>query len=327
MLTPTSKLFLPIAGGALFLGAVYKILSGDVLGAVLYLLVGVAAFLLGVLLSSIRENEYAPALAPNAPPPGVRPVAVAPLPGGGGWSVAAGVALGLIMLGLIEHPLFTWAGVLLGLVAGAGWLARAASETTGRSISLMPVGLPILGLTTIASVMFFLSRILLAVNETASWLIALFVGVVILGVASTAALRPNLSGRTLAAALAIGSLVMVGGGIYAASVGERTIERHAEEKAGDAALVVVKAEGVTFKTDTINLAHDTDVEIEFDNNDRDVQHNIAIYGADPSKPIFRGQLVSGVATVTYSFHSPGPGEYRFQCDVHPTQMKGTVRIA
>src|SRR5829696_3871910 len=107
MLTPTSKVFLPVAGVALFLAAVYKTVSGDTLGAVLFLMVGAVALVLGVMLSSIRENEFAPVVAPTAPPPGVRPVAVAPLPGGGGWPVVGGVAFGLIMLGLIEHPLFT----------------------------------------------------------------------------------------------------------------------------------------------------------------------------------------------------------------------------
>jgi plastocyanin len=291
-------------------------------------MVGVVAFLLGVMLSSIRENEYAPAVAPNAPPPAVRAVAVATLPGGGGWPVVAGVSLALIMLGLIEHPLFTWAGVLLAVVAGAGWLARAASETSGRQISLLPIGLPVLGLATIASVMFFMSRILLAVPEEASTAIALTVAVLIMAGASLAALRPSISGRSLAALLAVGSLVMVGGGVAAAARGERHFEEHAEEVAGsEAGLVQVRAEGVTFKTDTINLKADAEVEIRFDNNDRDTQHNIDIIGQDPSKPVFRGQLVTGVATVTYKFHAPGPGEYKFQCDVHPTQMKGTVKVA
>jgi plastocyanin len=326
MLTPTSKLFLPVAGVALFFGAIYKIVSGEMLGSVLFLMVGVAAFLLGVMLSSIRDNEYAPAVAANAPPPDVRPVAVAPLPGGGGWPVAAGIAVALVMLGLIEHPLFTWAGVLVGVAAGIGWLARSSSESTGRHISLLPLGLPILGLATIASVMFFMSRILLAVPEEASTAIALAVAILILGSASIAAVRPAVSGRTLATVLAVGSLLMVAGGITAAAQGERHFEEPTEEVAGAAGLVQIKAEGVTFKTDKITLAANADVEVRFDNNDRDVQHNFAIYGADPSKPIFRGQLVSGVATVTYKFHAPGPGEYRFQCDVHPTQMKGTVTV-
>ncbi|MGI8810450.1 MAG: cupredoxin domain-containing protein [Acidimicrobiales bacterium] len=326
MFTPTSKLFLPVAGVALFLSAVYKIVSGDTLGAVLYLMVGAVAFVLGVMLSTVRENELAPVMAPDAPPPGVRAVAVAPRPGGGGWPVSAGVAVGLVMLGLIFHPLFTWAGVLVAMGGGAGWLARAASEATGRPISLLPLGLPLLGLTAIASVMYFLSRILLAVSETASWVIALVVGVILLGAASIAAVRPNISGRALASVLAIGSLLMVGGGVYAAAVGERHIEVHSEEHGGEAALVQVKAERITFASDTITLKADEEVEIRFDNNDRDVQHNITIIGQDPTKPVFRGQLVSGVATATYKFHTPGVGEYKFQCDVHPAQMKGTVKI-
>jgi len=326
MFTPTSKLFLPVAGVALFLGAVYKILSGDLLGSVLFLMVGVVAFVLGVMLSTVRENELAPVVGPNAPPPDVRTVAVAPLPGGGAWPVVGAVALGLVMLGLIEHPLFTWAGVLFGMTAAAGWLARSAAETTGRPISLLPIGLPVLGLATIASVMYFMSRILLAVSETASWVFALLVGVVIMGVASIAALRPRIPGRSLAATLALGSLLMVGGGIAAAAIGEREIERHHEEHAGEEALVQVKAENTAFGSDTITLAADTEVQIRFDNNERGVQHNITILGQDPTRPVFRGQLVSGVATATYTFRAPAAGEYRFQCDVHPTQMKGTVKV-
>ncbi|HEV2758400.1 MAG TPA: cupredoxin domain-containing protein [Acidimicrobiales bacterium] len=327
MFTPTSKLFLPVAGVALFLAAVYKILSGDLLGSVLFLMVGAVAFVLGVMLSTVRENEFAPVVAADAPPPSVRPVAVAPLPGGGGWPVVAGMAVALVMMGLIWHPLLTWAGVLVAMAAGAGWLARAASETTGREISLLPLGLPVLGLTTIASVMYFLSRILLAVSETASWVIALAVGVVLLGAGSIAAVRPSISGRALASILAIGTVLMVGGGAYAAAVGERHIEVHSEEHGGEAALVQVKAEGTAFKSDTITLKADEEVEIRFDNNDRDVQHNITIIGQDPTKPIFRGQLTTGVATATYKFHAPPAGEYKFQCDVHPTQMKGTVKVA
>jgi plastocyanin len=324
--TQTSKLFLPVAGVSLFLGAVYKIMTGDLLGSVLYLMVGAVAFLLGVMLSTVRENEYAAVVAADAPPPAVRPVAVRPLPGGGGWPVAIGLSAALVMLGLIEHPLFTWAGVLVAFTAGAGWLARAASETTGRHISLLPLGLPVLGLATIASVMYFLSRILLAVSETASWVLALLVGMVILGIASIVAVRPSISGRTMAAILAIGSVFMVGGGLVAAAVGERHIEVHSEEHAGEAARVQLAAENIAFEHDTITLAADTEVEIEFDNNDREVQHNITILGQDPTRPVFRGQLVTGVATVTYTFHAPAAGEYRFQCDIHPTQMKGTVKV-
>ena len=90
MFTQTSKLFLPVAGAAAFLAAVYHVMTRDVMGGVLYLMVSAVAFLLGVMLSTVRENEYAPVVAGNAPPV-VRPVVVRPLPGGGGWPIAAGV--------------------------------------------------------------------------------------------------------------------------------------------------------------------------------------------------------------------------------------------
>ncbi len=327
MFTPTSKVFLPVAGAALLLAAVYKVITGDLLGGVLYLMVGVLAFLLGVMLSTVRENEMAPVVAPDAPPPAVRPVAVAPLPGGGGWPVLAAVALGLVVLGLIQHQGFTWAGLVVGLAGTAGWLARSAAESTGRQVNLLPLGLPVLGLFAIGSVMYFLSRILLAVTETTSWVIALAVAVVIMLVASFAAVRPNVSGRTLAGALAAGSALMIAGGLVAAAQGERHIEKHAEEHGGEAALVQLAAENTTFSRDEITLKADTEVEIRLDNNDRNVQHNITILGQDPSRPVFRGELVTGVATVTYKFHAPQAGEYSFQCDVHPGQMKGKVKVA
>lgn len=324
MLTPTAKVFLPVGGMALFLGAVYKILSGDVLGGTLYLMVGVVAFLLGVVLSSVRENELAPVIAADAPAPVVRAVAVAPVPGGGAWPLVAAVAAGLVMVGLVESSLFAAAGVLVGLVAAAGWLSRATSESTGRAVSLLPVGLPVLGLSFVASVMFCLSRILLAVPEQASTGIALTVAVLIMVVASVSALRPNVSGRTMAAALALGAMVMVGGGVAAAAVGERHIGEGDKAGAG-AGAVQVQAQGVAFVQQEIDLKADADVEIKFENKDKGVQHNIIIFATDPAKPLFRGDLVTGPATATYKLHAPAAGEYKFQCEVHPT-MKGIVKV-
>lgn len=325
MLTPTSKVFLPVGGVALFLGAVYKILTGDVLGGSLYLMVGVVAFLLGVVLSTVRENELVAAVPANVAPV-VRAVAVAPVPGGGAWPMVAAAAGGLIVLGLIESSLFAAAGVLVALAAGVGWLSRASAESTGRTVSLLPIGLPVLGLGFIASVMFCLSRILLAVPEEASTGIALAVAVLIMVGASFAALRENVSGRTMAAALVLGAVVMVGGGVAAAAVGERQIGEHAGEKAGGEGQVQVKAQSIAFVEKEIDLKANADVEIRFTNNDQATQHNISVYAADPSKALFRGELVTGPATVTYKFRAPGPGEYKFQCDVHPT-MKGVVKVA
>lgn len=326
MLTPTSKVFLPASAVALLVGAIYKILTGDVLGGTLFLMVAAVAFVLGVMLSTIRENEYAPVLGPDAPPPGVRAVAVAPVPGGGGWPLSAGLGVGLIVLGFIVHPLVTVAGVLVVIASGAGWLARAASESTGRPISLMPIGMPVVGLFAIASVMFFISRILLTVPEQASTAIALTVAIIILAAASLIAVRPNISSRTIVTALAIGGVLLVGGGVAAAARGQRKIEKPAEEAAGATPAVTVEAQNVSFKQAEIDLKANADVEIRFKNDDKGVQHNIDIFTGDPSNSVFKGDLVTGPDTNVYRFHSPGPGTYSFQCDVHPTTMKGTVKV-
>ena len=324
MITPTGKVFLPVAGLALLVGAIYKIITGDVLGGTLYLMVGAVAFVLAVMLSTVRENEVVPAVAPDAPPPGVRAVAVAPLPGGGGWAVAAGASAGLIVLGIVFHPIITTAGVLLAIATGAGWLARASSESTGRQISLAPVAIPLLGLTTIGGVVFFMSRILLTVNKDASTAIALVVAILILGTATLFALKPDISSRTIVAALAIASVVMVGGGVIAANRGERKVEEHAVKAGGDA--VPERAQNVAFADTQLTLKANSDVEIKFTNADKGIQHNMVIFTTDPSNAVFRGDLVTGVATVTYAFHSPPPGTYNFQCEVHPT-MKGTITVA
>ncbi|HEX3622210.1 MAG TPA: cupredoxin domain-containing protein [Acidimicrobiales bacterium] len=321
MLTPTSKVFLPVSGVALLFGAVYKILTGDVLGGTLFVMVAAVAFVLGVMLSTVRENEYAPAIPADAPPPGVRAVAVAPVPGGGGWSAVAAASIGLIVLGVIVHPIITAAGALVGLAAGVGWLARAASESTGRPISLMPVGMPVMGLVTIASVVFFMSRILLTVPKQASTVVALVVAVLILGTASLFALRPAISSRAIVAALAVGALVMVGGGVAAAAHGERK----PEERVGGPAAVKEKAQNISFAVTELTLKADSDVSISFTNADNGIQHNIDIFSGDPTQSLFKGALVTGVSTMTYTFHAPAAGTYSFQCDVHPT-MKGTVKV-
>ena len=55
------------------------------------------------------------------------------------------------------------------------------------------------------------------------------------------------------------------------------------------------------------------------------QHNIAIFPSanDLANPLFRGELVSGPAKVTYDVEALSAGRYFFHCDVHP-QMTGQV---
>ena len=91
--------------------------------------------------------------------------------------------------------------------------------------------------------------------------------------------------------------------------------------------VTVVAADLAFDTDTIELPPDVETTITLDNQDAGTPHNIAIYADDSlGEELFKGELVTGPASVNYTIPPLPAGEYYFQCDVHPT-MAGTVVVA
>lgn len=67
------------------------------------------------------------------------------------------------------------------------------------------------------------------------------------------------------------------------------------------------------------------VTVSVENEDAGIPHNFAVYTDETaSREIFSGEIFTGVATREYTFDAPEPGEYFFRCDVHPTQMTGTI---
>lgn len=90
--------------------------------------------------------------------------------------------------------------------------------------------------------------------------------------------------------------------------------------------VTVVAQGLQFDTSEIDLPADAPTTITFTNNDAGTQHDIAIFQDDSmAKVLFRGDLVTGVATVKYDVPGLPAGTYYFHCDVHPT-MSGSVVV-
>jgi cytochrome c oxidase subunit 2 len=65
--------------------------------------------------------------------------------------------------------------------------------------------------------------------------------------------------------------------------------------------------------------------ISFANNDPGTQHDVQILNPDGSSA-FKGDLVSGIATVTYQVPALPAGTYKFQCIVHPGTMTGTLTV-
>jgi plastocyanin len=90
--------------------------------------------------------------------------------------------------------------------------------------------------------------------------------------------------------------------------------------------VSITASGLQFDMSSFSLPAAGGT-IRFTNNDAGTQHDIAIYkDSSAADNLFRGDLVTGVATAEYHVPPIPPGTYYFQCDVHPT-MNGSVTIA
>ena len=63
--------------------------------------------------------------------------------------------------------------------------------------------------------------------------------------------------------------------------------------------------------------------IDFNNLDRGIPHNLAIYEDDSARKVyFKGELVDGPGRSTYTVQGLSPGKFFFRCDPHP-EMNGT----
>ncbi|WP_067050324.1 plastocyanin/azurin family copper-binding protein [Methanofollis ethanolicus] len=93
--------------------------------------------------------------------------------------------------------------------------------------------------------------------------------------------------------------------------------------AGPVALTLT-AEDFAFDRSTIEVPAGAKVTITFENRDPGVEHNVAFYETSAAEDvIFKGDLVTGPGTATYTFTAPSePGTYFFRCDPHATRMRG-----
>ncbi|MGH3851083.1 MAG: hypothetical protein ACRDRT_15555, partial [Pseudonocardiaceae bacterium] len=232
MLTHASRVFLPMSLAGFVLAIGYAGFSGDPLGVTLFVMLALAAGFVAVIVGGSGDqpavlSAEAKALQAHGPPTIDTDLAIQP--GGGGWPMIGALAVALLAGSLVLGSLAAFAGLAAAAVAAFGWTAQLATERTGHRVDLSPIGLPVVGLFAIASLMFFMSRVLLAVSETGSWVFALVVAAAIVLVAALVSVRPRMSPGALASVLVIGSLLMVGGGLVAAAKGERAFEAHEAE--------------------------------------------------------------------------------------------------
>ena len=325
MFTTDSKLVLGLAVALGLAAAAYSAVTGDRVGGIVLAAGAAAAIFVGAMLTGrvVPAGADVTVPAPNRDSQPLAPTI---------WPMLAAAAVVLFVVGITIDVQTLFLGLVAVAVAGAGWFWQAFRERRPQSDPaavyageriLEPTGLPLLALVGIAVVVVSMSRILLAVSKDASVAVAIAAAAGVFVVAMVISSRRAVSGRALGWLLALAAVLLGAGAVVAASNGERTITpEHGNPVATET------AKGTAFTQKTLTVSTQTDrVVVHFRNEDADVIHNMAFYKDDSAKDeIYFGRDLLTVGETTYVFKVPGPGEYFYRCEFHPTQMTGTLKV-
>jgi len=212
------------------------------------------------------------------PPPGVH------MPGPSPWPFFAPIAMMVIFYGVIFSPALLVGGVVMGVIAAAGWLLDAGREYT----STEAVG----------------HAVPRTRDPRAAWprrLVPIYLGVV-------------------AVSLLVTALPAIGGflaGLAPPPPGETAVAVPAQPE-------ISASSAVSFDTNTLIVPAGRAFQLVFHNNQDGVPHNVEIAdGPDKTTIYFSGAQITGVDSITYQVPNLEAKNYFFFCIVH-TNMNGTV---
>jgi mono/diheme cytochrome c family protein/plastocyanin len=86
----------------------------------------------------------------------------------------------------------------------------------------------------------------------------------------------------------------------------------------------VIAVNIAFDVKELSAPADAAFQIEFDNQDAGIPHNVEIKDGN-GKTVFLGDIITGPAKITYQVPALAAGAYTFICTVHPN-MTGTLTV-
>lgn len=89
--------------------------------------------------------------------------------------------------------------------------------------------------------------------------------------------------------------------------------------------VEVTADDMAFNVDTITAPAGESFTVTFTNNEA-VPHNFSVYTEEGGEEIAVGNVINEGETDEITIEGLEPGEYFFVCDVHPTEMTGTLVV-
>jgi len=203
-------------------------------------------------------------------------------------------------------------------------------DRDGRAGRLPGVAYPLIAVVLGGILVWSFSRILLAVGKDQAVAISSLMSLNILVGAALVAYGRRVRNRPVVLPFLVGAAgaVVAVGVVAAVAFGDRGPK--ATEAAGaKTENVSLTASGIKFVETNLTFTAGAKISMKFDNKDAGTQHTFHLFdGKDANAPsLFRSPLVKGPATATFTFTSPSkPGSYFFHCDVHPTQMVGTVTV-
>ncbi len=247
MVTTGAKWFFGLTALAMVAAAIYGWgsrggLSGPVTGGLVravgeqagYMVLAslaVASLFLGGVVTAVRDAD-ADAVAAVAGTDGLP--AASPPAGNSHWPAIAAFGVGVAIVGLAVGALLFVIGLFVVGIALVEWTVRAwADRATGDPVAnrqirdrfMHPIEFPIAGALAIGVVVLCVSRVLLALPETAADATAIGLAIVVLTTAGLIAWRPRIARSVLTAVVVLFAMVVIAGGIIAAAHGSRTYEK------------------------------------------------------------------------------------------------------
>jgi plastocyanin len=196
---------------------------------------------------------------------------------------------------------------------------------------LVPLFLPIGVAVAVGLIILLISQILLVVPEAVATPIALAIALLILIACSVIATAPRITRGLVYTVVGVPLLLLViaGGasGVYRFNAAQEEAQARAEQEANapTTSPQVVTTDNKFSKT-TINVPAGQSVTLTVTNNGLAIHNWHLLNAKDASGKDIATDLTQPGQKNTVTFTLSSAGSYKFQCDVHPTEMIGELKV-